>query len=110
MSAFNTVSADLVCPSCGASAAVTVQFKYGNTWQFHYSVGDILKWGGNDVGERGRRHVVVDGVVEGACPNCRVSVEWDAYVHVKDDRIVRVAAADGEFDFVKAEANYIVIA
>lgn len=109
MSAYNTVSAEIACPSCSSQVKVNVQFKYGNTWQLRYEVGDNLKWGGNDVGERGLRHVVVDGVVEDACPKCNYGKEWNVYVDVERDRITRVENANGRFDFAKVGSNYIPI-
>lgn len=110
MSAYNTVSVKLKCPVCGSDVTVPVQFKYGNTWQFHYDIGETLRWGGNDIGERGKKRVVVDGVVAGKCPNCSYDGEWNAYIHVENDRVVRVENATGEFDFVAAGSNYLVIA
>src|SRR5262249_15022336 len=102
MSAYNTVSAKLVCPSCGALVDVVVQFKYGNTWQLHYKVGETLKWGGNDVGEREKRLVVVDGVVEKHCAHCGygesgrgADQEWNTYVVIEHDRITGVENASG---------------
>jgi hypothetical protein len=109
VSAYNTVSAKLRCPACGSEVTVPVQFKFGNTWQFHYDVGEVLRWGGNDIGERGKRHVVVDGVVAGKCPRCRYDGEWNVYIHIEDDRIARVENATGKFDFAKYGSNYIVI-
>jgi hypothetical protein len=35
--------------------------------------------------------------------------EWNVYVHVENDRIVRVENATGEFDFVTPNLNYIVL-
>jgi hypothetical protein len=44
MGAYNTISAKLVCPSCGFLVDVVVQFKYGRTWLLHYKLGDELQW------------------------------------------------------------------
>ena len=50
MSAFNTVTVEQVCPRCQNRIQVRVQFKYGDTWQNEYRLGDRLRWGGNDIG------------------------------------------------------------
>jgi hypothetical protein len=52
MSAYNTVVLPVgeVCPRCGSLIKRRVQFKYGDTWQLEYAVGDRISWGGNDVG------------------------------------------------------------
>ena len=45
MGAFNEVTGEAVCPACGTSVSVCAQFKYGDKWQFEYSIGDTLRWG-----------------------------------------------------------------
>ncbi len=35
--AYNTVNADLACPSCGATVNTEVQFKYARVNQLHYA-------------------------------------------------------------------------
>jgi endogenous inhibitor of DNA gyrase (YacG/DUF329 family) len=109
MGAFNTVSIRLKCPSCGIPITMPVQYKYGDTWQLNYELGDIIKWGGNDEGERGHCHVVVDGIATGKCPECGHDNERDIYVHIENDRIAGVENADGRFDFAKAVSNYIIL-
>jgi hypothetical protein len=110
MSAFNTVVAKLECPNCRSVVTMPVQFKFGNTWQFQYEVGDLLRWGGNDIGQPMLRHVVVDGVAAGRCPRCSYDSEWNVYVHIENDRITRVENADGRFDFAASGKNYLVLA
>lgn len=69
MGAFNTVGCHLACPNCGATATLRIQFKYGDSWQYEYEVGDRIRWDGNDNGAPGAKRVVVDGVTE-SCPRC----------------------------------------
>jgi hypothetical protein len=88
MSAFNTVTAKCLCPICGETREFFVQFKYGDTWQHQYRIGDILKWGGNDVGVQGVRRVRVEGI-GGPCPHCKAD-NLEADVFLNDDRIERV--------------------
>lgn len=109
MSAFNVVGATLRCPRCGNEYPMPVQFKYGDTWQYDYSTGDTLKWGGNDIGEREAKSVVVYGIGDRACPVCAYDEGIDAYVFVTDGRIVSVEKADGRFDFMKIAEQYIVL-
>lgn len=109
MALFNTVAATLTCPACGMPSAILVQFKFGHTRQLRYELGDAVAWGGNDVGEAGKKRVVVDGVVEERCPVCRSGAEWNVYVHIENDRIVGVENATGEFDFFRTGRTYIVL-
>jgi hypothetical protein len=48
MSSFNILITQVVCPNCGAKQQVRIQFKFGNTWQLQYKLGDKISWGGND--------------------------------------------------------------
>ena len=105
MSAFNTVETLTVCPVCAAEGRFEVQFKYGDTWQHHYQVGEPLRWGGNDVGVRGAALVVVDGI-GGPCLNCGADfIESD--VVIVDNIIESVALLAGARK-VESELNYTV--
>lgn len=107
MGAYNTVAATAACPGCNETVNIRVQFKYGATWQHEYCIGDDLRWGKNDVGTRGLRLVVVDGVAEGHCPLCGHDGDWDFYVHVERDRVLDAVPGSGLHDFVKAGSTYI---
>lgn len=50
MGFFNTLITETTCPNCGAKSEIRIQYKYGNTRQLHYSMGDGITWGGNDIG------------------------------------------------------------
>jgi hypothetical protein len=108
MSAFNTVKAKAKCPQCSAVVNVVVQFKYGNTWQHEYNLGDILRWGGNDVGDPKARLVIVDGVAEGACSHCGFNGDWNLYVSVRNGRLEQVETADGSIDFARLGSTYVI--
>lgn len=109
MGAFNIVRACAVCPTCRQETAVAVQFKYGDTWQHEYDVGDQLRWGGNDIGVKGKKHVVVDGIAEVPCAHCGSEGEWNLYVHVEHDRLTRVETANGAHDFAKERKTYVIL-
>jgi hypothetical protein len=109
MGAFNIIRAKARCPHCAAHVDVKVQFKYGDTWQYEYGLGDSLRWGGNDNGEPGKRSVVVSGVADGPCPACGFDGDWDLYVFVEADLITRVISSDGTHDFVAAQKTYLVL-
>ncbi len=110
MSAYNVVDdVPATCPRCHAKVAVGVQFKFGATWQYRYAIGDVLRWGGNDVGMPGRARVVADGAADSPCPACGYEGDWDFYVFVERDRIAGVTDADGTYDFVRAGSTYVDI-
>ncbi|MBK8013951.1 MAG: hypothetical protein IPK13_21710 [Deltaproteobacteria bacterium] len=108
MSAYNIVAGvSVTCPQCQAKVSVGVQFKFGATWQYRYVVGDLLRWGGNDVGTPGRARVVSDGAADSPCPACGYAGDWDFYVFIEHDRIVGVSEADGTYDFVRAGRTHL---
>ena len=80
MAAFNTVSVKRAkpCPRCGDKGIIRLQFAYGDTYQYHYEMGETIRWGGNDVG------VPVDNSIEilaypEPCPVCGLDID-DEYV------------------------------
>lgn len=110
MSAYNIVGdVRATCPQCQAKVSIRVQFKFGSTWQYRYVVGDVLRWGGNDVGTPGREHVVADGAADSPCPVCGYADEWDFYVFIDRDRLIKVTCADGAYDFVRTGSAYLDI-
>src|SRR5688572_64615 len=108
MGAYNVVTATLPCPGCNGSVPLRIQFKYGNTWQHEYKLGERLTWGGNDIGEPGHKRVVVDGIAE-SCPSCGYDETMDYYVFLRDDVIVSVEPATNEYDFARTGRTYIVL-
>ncbi|HZS45218.1 MAG TPA: hypothetical protein VFC63_08970 [Blastocatellia bacterium] len=89
MGAFNTVKAELPCPYCGQRQQWTVQFKYGNCWQFEYQIGDKLRWGGNEKGENTAGRVRTDGLAEESCKGCSRDF-INAAVYFSDNIIEKV--------------------
>ena len=105
MGAFNTVETSGTCPCCKQAVNLEVQFKYGNTYQHHYKIGDVITWGGNDIGKPGRTRVVVDGVA--VCPDCDCDVDYEVWL--EKDKIVDVKPATGAYDFSSLDDAYIVL-
>jgi len=108
MGAYNLVlDVAVTCPRCHVAASKHVQFKYGHLWQHRYAIGDRVTWGARDAGRSGRALVVVDGAADSACDACGYDGDWDFYVFVDNDVVVRVEPADGRYDFVSAEHTYL---
>lgn len=102
MSAFNRLRAGVRCPNCGNTAEQVIQFKFGDVWQHDYQLGDVLRWGGNDVGRPGLAKVSVSGAGE-ECPVCHsrgegfsVVVEADVLASVEAAREGPPPMTDGE--------------
>ena len=93
MSAFNLVEGEALCPKCNRTAEFDVQFKYGNTWQYSYRLGDRLKWGGNDIGSPRRKRVLVEGI-GGPCPYCGAD-NLDFDIMVEDDKLIGIEPVQG---------------
>ncbi len=83
MGAFNIVRTRARCASCGRDSDQEIQFKYGDTWQHEYRLGDELKWEGNDRGIRDAKRVWIEGI--GECPLCRAFPEF--HVVLVDNRL-----------------------
>jgi hypothetical protein len=69
MGAVNRLHFEFENPTTRQVMKYVVQFKYGDTWETSYKLGDTLAWGGNDKGRTGK--------TEGGRPRrCRV---WWGY-------------------------------
>lgn len=90
MGAFNTLEVEASCPNCGTVAELSIQFKYGETWQHSYRLGDRLQWGRNDHGFPGMRKVEVLGTMA-PCPSCGKD-DADYMVLIKNDVLVGIDA------------------
>jgi hypothetical protein len=69
MGSFNSLDLTIACPSCQVIASREIQFRYGAVWQYRYHLGDVLRWGRNDVGDSDAPDVVVDAWLC-ECPSC----------------------------------------
>lgn len=99
MGAYNTVDLpdEEVCPACRSPVRRRAQFKYGDTWQHHYGVGDAIRWGRNDVGVPAKE-VRVLAYLE-PCPTCNGD----------DDHVVEITVRDGRIESFRpgSTADYI---
>ena len=89
MGAFNTVKSEGKCPYCENEQVWTIQFQPGDCWQYDYSIGDKLRWGGNKKGRNVGGDVRTDGVAEESCKVCGREF-LDAAVYFKDNVIKRI--------------------
>jgi hypothetical protein len=96
MGAFNILVAETNCPNCGKLAKFEAQFKYGDTWQHRYSLGQQLKWGGNDIGYPGCKRVLIEAV-GGPCPHCQKD-DLDFDLLLESDRLVSIKPASKDRD------------
>lgn len=108
MSAFNTLSSKIQCPNCRKIYEGQIQFKFGDTWQFQYQIGDKIKWGGNDIGKSGISKVKVYGILESSqcpiCENLNVLNEFD--INIENDIIIGVNTVYNIEDYFIEEGNY----
>lgn len=84
MGSFNTLISEVQCPNCNNVYEGRIQFKYGDTWQFIYKLGDKITWGGNDIGIPGSTKVKAYGTLENdTCSICHqnnFNNEFDIYI------------------------------
>lgn len=103
MGTFNSVLWVGPCSNCSEIVGREVQFRFGETWQHEYSVGERIVWGRADVGEPGLSVVVVEGFAL-ACPNCGEEL-GECEILVESDRLKGVRELTGRYDF--GELGYV---
>jgi hypothetical protein len=96
------------CPRCGSLIRRRVQFKYGDTWQYDYVMGDRIRWGGNDIGERAPRVKVLAYLED--CPVCGYKFDGVCDVYSRDD-VIEAAAPGSTAPYIEAgDSKFVVIA
>ncbi|MBZ5858558.1 hypothetical protein [Flavihumibacter profundi] len=111
MSSFNILIAEIACPSCGNKSQVRIQFKFGNTWQLKYRVGDIITWGGNDTGSPNLGQVKVYGIIESStCPFCKKNAIPEEYdILVVNNEITSVTPLVEIQDYLKGNGEFVIL-
>jgi len=84
--------------TAGRMRTLRAQFKYGDTWQYEYRIGDELRWGGNDIGRMGHQRVAVDAILEN--DDGPPGLEEDLIVTIDNNILVSVEPNTGAFQFV----------
>lgn len=85
-----------------------IQFKFGDTWQFQYQMGDKIKWGGNDIGKSGIHKVKVYGILESSqCPICGMLNGLNEFdINIENDIIISVNPIHNIKDYLIEDGNY----
>ena len=77
---------------CKREFETTIQFKFGDTWQYNMIIGDEIKWGCNDNGEPGNSIVMVYGIAENnICSHCGFENEEEFDIMIKDNVISKIS-------------------
>lgn len=112
MSSYNILITESVCTNCGVKSPVRIQFKFGNTWQLQYRIGDTISWGGNDIGSPNLTDVKAYGIAESTvCPSCnedRIPEEYDVFI--KNNVITGIAPMENIDDYLPpGNTEYMVL-
>jgi hypothetical protein len=107
MSAYNTIIFPWKDPESNKSYDLLIQFKYGEVWQHEYKVGDLLKWGANDVGDHSAKKVVVEGVLEGEKLTDKMPEDFEIYI--VNNKIENVLPSTHNYDFSKTDNDYLIL-
>jgi len=75
MPKYNTLLVESNCTYCHEKITLKIEFQYGEIWDYIYFVGDKIKWGEENIGEPGKKSVVLDGVAD-ACENCEEAADY----------------------------------
>jgi len=109
MGSYNTLITDIKCSNCNASFEGKIQFRYGNTVQLKYRIGDKVEWGGNQIGHPNERKVKVYGILESEqCPVCGKENENNEFDIFVENRVLVSVSVMQKYDY-EGEGNYMVL-
>lgn len=107
MGAYNILKTEIQCKHCKNVFSGSVQFKFGDTWQNVYYIGEKIKWGGADIGYPGHEKVKVYGILEEQkCPICDFPLEYEYDIIVEKDIIKNVIPLTNLEDYNSGDGNY----
>lgn len=94
MGTFNILKTEIKCGNCDQVRPVVIQFRFGDTWQLVYQLGEKLIWGGNDIGKANLNVVNVYGYSgDNLCPHCNKFFEEEEFdIRIERDFITAVSA------------------
>jgi len=111
MSSFNILTTEIECMNCGMKQLIRIQFKFGNTWQLSYKIGDTISWGGNDFGKPNLHRVKAYGIAESTicsfCGENSIPEEYDVFI--TDDIITKVSPIEAIEDYINGNAEYVIL-
>lgn len=107
--AYNILKMNINCKYCNALSVVNIQFKFADTWQHQYRIGEKVMWGGADIGIPGLDKVNVYGVSElDKCPTCGHPLPYEYDILIEDDIIKQVKPINNLGDHNTNDGNYII--
>jgi len=107
MGIINFLTAHVLCPNCKEQSKFKIQFRYGETWNHEYKLGDIVKWGVNEIGKKGLKKVKVGGT-GGPCSICKAdSLNFE--IEINHDRIDNITGLDHEKEYPSKEGYYEIV-
>jgi hypothetical protein len=111
MGSFNILYCIVNCPHCGHEQEARIQFKYGNTWQFKFQMGDDIKWGGNDIGNHHIQSVMAYGIIESTlciyCNEHNIPEEYD--ITIANNKIIGIRLMENIGNYIHANCEYYEI-
>lgn len=110
MGAFNTLKTTIKCRECNQAYSADIQFKFGDTWQNEYRIGDKILWGGNDIGTRNLPKVKVYGVLSNIkCPICKKAQCDEFDIIIEFDIIKEISQISNVEDYLQGDGNFLIL-
>jgi len=110
MGSYNILHTTVLCSNCKNFYSGKIQFKFGNTWQFHYKLGEKITWGGNDTGIANAPKVKVYGILEeNLCPICKnVNEDNEFDILFENDIIKCVQIISNPEDYLESDFDIMI--
>jgi len=107
---YNTLNIERQCPRCKKPDQASIQFKYGDTWQIKYHVGEMISWGGNDIGSAKYNKVTVYGVAQNdECKYCGMDLQIEFDIYIEGNRIQKVCPMENYDVYLGNDGDFSVV-
>lgn len=111
MGMYNTLIAEMACPSCKEKFLGRYQFKFGMTWLLEYKIGDTITWGVPEIGHPGIPKVKAYGVIEDdeECPLCKAELSEHYDILIEKDVIISISPIKDMLEYLEGNGEYVII-
>jgi hypothetical protein len=110
MGAYNILKTEIQCTHCKKTFIGKVQFKFGDTWQYEYLIGETIKWGAANIGHPDIDNVKVYGILENLnCPVCESPLECEYDIIIKEHTIISIVSLVDFEDYNTGDGNYCLL-
>lgn len=107
MGAYNTLTIEWNDDNSEQIHVLLLQFKYGEVWQYNYKIGDSLRWGEQNLGDKEAKEVLVEAIAENV--DIPIGLVEEFEIFIRNNIILSAIPLKDKKKYFNIGSNYIVL-